>query len=356
MKAVQYEAYGRLPRVVEVPDPQPAPGEAVVAVAATGVCRSDWHAWRGHEPVNLPHIPGHEWAGRVLALGPGVEKWTVGDRVTAPFVCGCGACAYCHEGASQVCPDQIQPGFSAAGSWAERVVVPVADTNLVALPSGLDDLTAAALGCRFATAYRALTVHGRLQKQQWLAVYGCGGVGLSAVLIGVALGARVIAVDPRPGARQWALDLGAELVLDSTPDTPALVQAIGGAHVSIDAIGRADTARASVSSLRRRGRHVQVGLLFGEHASPTLPMELVVDHELEIYGSHGMAAHEYPSMLAAIVEGTLDPRVLVGAVITLDEAGTALAAMSETGPAQRTGVGITVVSLSAEASAARHPA
>ncbi|MGB3684886.1 MAG: zinc-dependent alcohol dehydrogenase family protein [Ornithinimicrobium sp.] len=356
MKAVQYEEYGRLPRIVEVADPLPGPGDAVVAVAATGVCRSDWHAWRGHEPVSLPHIPGHEWAGRVHALGSGVANWMVGDRVTAPFVCGCGACAYCRGGAAQVCPDQIQPGFTANGSWAERVLVPLADTNLVALPSGVDDLTAAALGCRFATAYRALTVHGRLQTGQWLAVYGCGGVGLSAVLIGVALGARVIAVDPRPGPRQLALDLGAQLALDSASNTPTQIQAVGGVHVSIDAIGRADTARASISSLRRRGRHVQVGLLFGEHASPALPMELVVAHELEIYGSHGMAAHEYPAMLAAISEGTLDLGVLVGAVITLDEAGTALAAMSETGPAQGAGVGMTVISLSAEASATRRQA
>lgn len=343
MKATRFSAYGGALDIVEVSEPVCPTDGAIVAVSATGVCRSDWHAWQGHEPVALPHVPGHELSGRVAEVGADVRRWSVGDRVTVPFVCGCGRCEFCIAGEAQVCPDQTQPGFTGPGSFAERVAVHQADTSLVALPDAIDDVTAASLGCRFATAYRSLVVHGRLGTADVLAVHGCGGLGLSAVLIGAALGATVVAIDPRPSARQAALDLGALTALDIADDVPARVQALGGAHVSIDAIGRADVASASIRCLRRRGRHVQVGLLFGEHASPALPMDRVIAHELEIYGCHGMPASEYPAMLAAIADGTIDPRVLIGSVISFNEAGAALAAMGD--PGADLGTGMTVVQM-----------
>src|SRR4051812_47202736 len=159
VKAVVYEEYGALPVLADLPEPECPDDGAVIAVRATGVCRSDWHAWRGHDPVPLPHVPGHEFAGEVLAVGPSVRAFTPGDRVTAPFVNGCGRCGYCRGGEAQVCPDQTQPGFTHAGSFAEQVVVRAADLNLVRLPDAVDDVSAAALGCRFATAYRAVTGH-----------------------------------------------------------------------------------------------------------------------------------------------------------------------------------------------------
>ena len=327
VRAVRFEEYGAPPALVEVPDPVCPPGGVVVDVAATGVCRSDWHAWQGHDPVALPHVPGHELAGRVAEVGAGVRGWRVGDRVTVPFVCGCGRCEWCLAGEAQVCPAQTQPGFTGPGSFAERVALHAADANLVALPETIDDVTAASLGCRFATAYRALSVHGRVEPRQWLAVHGCGGVGLSAVLIGVALGARVVAVDVSPKARQRARELGAEVVLEGGEDVAAQIQELGGVHVSIDALGLPETAVASVCSLRRRGRHVQVGLLLGASSTPPLPMDRVVAHELEIYGAHGMPALDYPPMLELIARGVLEPARLVGRVIGLEEAGAALAAM-----------------------------
>ena len=179
MRAVVYTAPGVLPTVVDVEDPVcPADG-VVVAVAATGVCRSDWHAWRGHEQVALPHVPGHEYAGTVVAVGPEVASRVVGDRVTVPFVLGCGRCELCRTGNSQVCPDQEQPGFTLPGSFAEQVAVPRADANVVGLPDAVSFVAAASLGCRFATAYRAVVAHGRVAADQWVAVHGCGGVGLS---------------------------------------------------------------------------------------------------------------------------------------------------------------------------------
>ena len=291
-------------------------------MGATGVCRSDWHAWKGHDPVTLPHIGGHEFAGVVVTAGPEVTGWRAGDRVTVPFACGCGRCEHCLAGDAQVCPRQTQPGFTGPGSFAEFVAVHAADANLVALPADLDFVTAACLGCRFATAFRAVTAHGRVRPGDWLAVHGCGGVGLSAVMIGAALGARVLAVDVSAAARARARELGAEAAVEA--DAEGVADAIatitgGGAHVSIDALGSPALAADSVRCLRRRGRHVQVGLLPG--GPVPLPMDLVIARELEIYGSHGMAARDYPAMLRMVADGTLRPGLLVGEVIALGQVG-----------------------------------
>lgn len=332
MRAIEYREYGEQPRVVDLPDPACPPDGAVVAVRATGVCRSDWHAWRGHDPVPLPMVPGHEFAGVVARVGPLVTAFAVGDRVTAPFVNGCGRCQWCGTGQAQVCPEQTQPGFTHPGSFAEQVVVRAADFNLVRLPEAVDFVTAASLGCRFATAFHALTGQARLAAGEWLLVLGCGGVGLSAVLVARALGARVVAVDPSPASRDRASELGAEVVL-AAADPDAVRRATdGGAHVSIDAVGSATTAAAGVRALRRRGRHVQVGLMLGAHAEAGLPWGPLVAHELEVVGSHGMAAADYPTMLALIGSGRLDPRLLVGRVVDLARAGAELAAMDAPAP------------------------
>ncbi len=328
MRAVVYSGYGATPELIEVDDPAcPADG-VVIAVRATGVCRSDWHAWQGHDPVALPHIGGHEFAGVVAATGPEVTRWQAGDRVTVPFACGCGTCGYCLCGDAQVCPQQTQPGFTGPGSFAEFVAVHAADANLVPLGPTVDFVTAACLGCRFATAFRAVTAHGRVRAGDWLAVHGCGGVGLSAVMIASALGARVVAVDVAPAARDLARALGAEATVEAGPDLAAAVGEItgGGAHVSVDALGSAAVAANSVRCLRRRGRHIQVGLL--PEGSVPLPMDLVIAREIEIYGSHGMAARDYPAMMRLVADGTLRPGLLVGDVIALEDTGRALAAMS----------------------------
>ncbi|MBM2623341.1 alcohol dehydrogenase catalytic domain-containing protein [Actinoplanes sp. LDG1-06] len=331
MRAIVYEAVGAAPRVAEVPEPICPPDGAVIEVRATGICRSDWHAWRGHDPVPLPHVPGHEFAGEVVAVGPTVRGFTLGDRVTAPFVNGCGVCGFCAEGRAQICPDQTQPGFTHAGSFAERVVVRAADTNLVRLPDSVGFVQAAALGCRFATAFRALTGHGPVRDDAVVAVYGCGGVGLSAVLIATALKMRVLAVDPSPAANSMAAALGAVIVHEITEE----------ADIAIDAYGSAATAEASVRALRRGGRHVQVGLMLGNDARAPLPWDLVVARELTVVGSHGMAAADYPPMLDLVARGRLDPGRLVGSVIPLEAAGVALTAMDSPIPAH---AGITVAS------------
>lgn len=347
MRAVIYHQSGELPVVAEIDEPACAPDGVVLRVGATGVCRSDWHSWLGHDPVPLPMVPGHEYAGEIVAVGAEVSRWHVGDRVTVPFACGCGRCEWCAAGQTHVCPDQQQPGFTSYGSWAELVAVPAADANVVALPPSVGYVEAAALGCRFATAYHAVTAHGRPAAGDRVAVHGCGGVGLSAVMVAVQRGARVVGVDSAPAAREAALKLGAEAVVPAEGlDAHEVAGAVhdltgGGAHVSIDALGGAQSMAASIGSLRRRGRHVQVGLMLEADAMPRVPMGRVLAEELELHGSHGMPASDYPEMLALVASGAFDVRRLVGRVITLDEAPDALVAMS----APPTHAGMTVVDL-----------
>lgn len=346
MKAAVYSAFGGPITVERLPEPAPPDDGAVIRVAATGVCRSDWHGWRGHDPDirSFPHVPGHELAGEVVDVGRAARRDWIGRRVTVPFVAGCGACRECQRGDPQVCRRQFQPGFTGWGSFAEFVAVRYADANLVPLPESVSSVAAASLGCRLATAYRAVVEQARVGQGDWLAVHGCGGVGLAAVMIGAALGARVIAVDVRPEPLALARDLGAETTIDASEitDVPSAIHDLtdGGADASLDALGTRATFTGSVLSLRRRGRHVQVGLLAGDQSDPPAPMGRVVAWELELLGSHGLAAHAYPALLGLIESGKLDPTRLVARTITLDEAPAALMALDE-----YAGCGVTVVSL-----------
>ncbi len=336
MRALTYAAFGAPLEVIEVADPSAPPGGAVVRVVASGLCRSDWHGWMGHDSdiTMFPHVPGHELAGIVESVGAGIDPSWVGRPVTSPFVMACGECTVCRHGDGQVCPRQRQPGFTDPGSFAERVVVHAAGTNLVALPEGLDPRTAAGLGCRVATAHRAVVARARVGDGEAVVVLGCGGVGLAAVAVARSRGARVCAVDVDPGARARASEHGADMALDGALPEPRLVKAVnawagGGADVSIDALGSPQTCRAGILSLGPRGRHVQVGLLPPAAGLADVPMERVISRELDVLGSHGMAASDYPALLDDVATGRLDlPGLLApGGPLGLAEAGAALAAM-----------------------------
>lgn len=333
MKALYYEKFGGSLRIGELADPVPAADGVVIQVRACGVCRSDWHGWQGHDAdiKSLPHVPGHELAGIVAEVGREVRKWRVGNRVTIPFVAGCGKCPECASGNEQVCDHQFQPGFTAWGAFAERVAVRYADGNLVCLPDELDFVAAASLGCRLSTAYRAVVLQGKLQPGQWVAVHGCGGVGLSAVMIAAALGARVIGVDIQPSSLEMAKSFGAETVIDASlaEDVPQAIHELTGrgADLSLDMLGNRITCGNSIRCLRKRGRHIQVGLLVGDDASPPVPLELALSRELELVGSHGLQASYYPELFRLIANGKIDPSKLVRRTITLSEAPAAFADM-----------------------------
>ncbi len=334
MKAVVFEAFSAPPTVQTVADPTPENHGVVVKVMATGVCRSDWHGWVGHDSdIELPHVPGHELAGIVEAVGKDVTRWKVGDRITVPFVGGCGACPECSAGQHQVCDRQFQPGFTHWGSFAEYVSLHQADINLVALPESLDFTTAASLGCRFVTSFRAVVDQGQTRAGQWVAVHGCGGVGLSAVMIASAVGANVVAIDIAEDKLELARSLGAVATVNASR-VANVVEAVrditqGGAHVSLDALGHPTTCFNSISNLRKRGKHVQVGLMLGEHSTPIIPMSTVIAKELEILGSHGMQAHRYDAMFAMMQSGKLAPQKLIGRTISLEQSIEALMNMDK---------------------------
>ncbi|MEM7735296.1 MAG: zinc-dependent alcohol dehydrogenase family protein [Deinococcota bacterium] len=343
MKAAVYEDYQTPLTMQTVSDPVPSAGGVVIQVKATGLCRSDWHGWMGHDPdVSVPHVPGHEFAGVVAAVGKQITRWQVGDRVTLPFVCGCGTCSQCASGNHQVCDNQIQPGVTCWGAFAEYVAVDYADVNLVRLPDDMAFTTAASLGCRFVTAFRAIVDQGKVSAGQWVAVHGCGGVGLSAIMIADALGANVVAVDIDDKTLELATSLGARATINASKSNDVVQNVTditeGGAHVSIDALGSAVTCFNSVANLRKRGKHIQIGLMVADNAHAAVPMNKVIAHELEILGSHGMQAHRYPQLLTMIRAGKLAPEKLIQKTISLEAALDALINM-----ASFSGTGITVI-------------
>lgn len=334
MRAAIYSEFQQPLDIQNIPDPIPSEDGVVIKVKATGICRSDWHGWMGHDPgICLPHIPGHELAGTIEAKGKNIVNCEIGERVTVPFVCGCGSCPQCKSGNHQICDFQSQPGFTHWGSFAEYVAIDYADINLVKLPPEINDTTAATLGCRFITSFRAIVAQGKVAEGDYVAIHGCGGVGLSAIMIAKALGARVVAIDINEETLDFAQELGAETIIDATK-TSNVIDAVkdithGGAHVSIDALGSAVTCFNSVACLRKRGRHIQVGLMTGDHKHTRVPMDLVMANELAIIGSHGMQAHKYPEMLNMIISGQLHPEKLIERKISLEESVVALLEMNK---------------------------
>jgi alcohol dehydrogenase len=324
MKAAYYESFKGPVTITQLPDPTPAANEVIVRVKATGLCRSDWHGWQGHDTdIHLPHVPGHELAGIIVATGSEIKRWKIDDRVTVPFCIGCGTCVQCSNGQQQICDNYYQPGFTGWGSFAEFVRIPYADDNLVRLPDTMDFVTAALLGCRFITAWRGVTAQGALKAGDFIAIHGCGGVGLSAIMIAVAVGAVPIAIDIDDNKLAFAKTIGAAYTINAgkvlqIPEAIVLITK-GGAHVSVDALGSRETCINSIRCLRKQGKHIQLGLMAGTEANPPLPMGEVIAKELQLIGSHGMQAHQYPAMLQWISSGKMQPEKLLGKIITLEE-------------------------------------
>ena len=322
MQAATYQTFSGPITIKDVSDPVASPNGVIIEVKATGICRSDWYGWKGYDSdITLPHVPGHELAGIVSVIGENVKNWKQGDRVTLPFVCGCGMCDQCISGNQQVCDNQFQAGFTHWGSFAEYVAIEYANVNLVRLPDDMDYETAASLGCRFATSFRAIVHQGKVAKGQWVAVYGCGGAGLSAIMIASAMGAYVVGVDISEETLTLAKKVGSDVIINATntDDIPEAIREVsnGGVHVSIDALGSVETCRNSVLSLRKRGKHIQVGLLAGK--APEIPMDDVVANELELIGCHGIQAHAYPQIFEMIENGRLRPEDLISGRVSLRE-------------------------------------
>lgn len=344
MRAARFDAFSAPIEICHVPDPECPPDGAIIEVRACGVCRSDWHSWKGaDEDVTPPHIAGHEFAGIVREVGPDCRTTKPGDRVTAPFVIACGKCEDCARGEATICSDQVTMGFTEQGAFAELVAVPRADFNLVRIPESMDFVDAAGMGCRMTTAFRGVVDRGQVKAGEWISVHGCGGVGLSVIMIARALGARPVAIDVNAEALELARELGAEVCIDASLGEH-LGEAVrevtgGGAHVSVDALGITATFHDAIHGLRPMGRHVQIGLPTGSHANPKIPLlDIVYGRQISLMGTRGLPASRFPALLEMVADGRLDPARLVTKRITLNEVGAAIAAMDS-----YTGSGITVI-------------
>ncbi|NDV98005.1 alcohol dehydrogenase catalytic domain-containing protein [Salipiger sp. PrR002] len=330
MRAAVLREYNADLSIEEVPMPACPEDGVVLKVLACGVCRSDWHGWSGEHPRVKPgQIQGHEYCGEVVEAGP-ASQWQVGDKLVAPFILACGTCPQCREGQQHTCFDQRLPGFIEPGAFAEYVAVP-RDFNLARLPEGMSPTLAAGLGCRVTTAWHALTGRAALQGGEWLAVHGTGGIGLSAAILGRALGAHVVVVDVVQEKLDHALSLGMDAAVNAAEeDAAAKIKEItgGGAHVSVEALGIPQTVNASIRCLRPLGRHVQVGMPVGHHAVQEVDMNAVYMANLALYGTRGMPSHRYPSLLGLITRGKVDMSPLIAREIPLSQAGAELAAFN----------------------------
>ena len=340
MRAAVLRQYNADLVIEEVPDPACPTDGVVLKVLACGICRSDWHGWVGEHPRVKPgQIGGHEYCGEVVAAGP-LAKHKVGQIVVAPFILACGSCLSCQSGNSHTCPNQRLPGFTEPGAFAEYVAVPF-DHNLAVLPQGMSPTLAAGLGCRVTTAWHALTGRAALQAGEWLAVHGTGGIGLSTLILGRALGARVIVVDIVPEKLAHSLSLGAEAAVDAREgNTAAVIKGLtgGGAHVSVEALGIEVTTNASIECLRPLGRHVQVGMPVGHTAHMQINMNAVYMGNLALFGTRGMPSWRYPSLLSLIETGRVDLTPLIARMVRLSDISRELAAFN--GP---TSPGVAVV-------------
>ncbi|HUZ56973.1 MAG TPA: alcohol dehydrogenase catalytic domain-containing protein [Streptosporangiaceae bacterium] len=336
MKAARLVSLRKPLELVDLPDPAPDPGEVVVEVEAEGICRTDWHVWNGDWgwvglTPTLPLVMGHELGGTVVAVGAGVSAVRIGERVTTPFHESCGRCRYCLLGRSNLCDDLQFLGLTHDGGYARYAVIRNADFNCIRLPDAVDSLAAAAIGCRYMTAFHAVTKQGRLAAGQWVVVHGAGGIGLSAVQIAHALGGRVIAVDLTDAKLEKATTEGALHTINAArTDVVDAVNELtgGGADLAIGGIGAAALVESAVLSLRKGGRLVQIGLTSqAEQGYVQVPLDHIIEGEIEIVGSVGNPHVDYPGLLGLVEIGVLQPARIVGETLPLEKVNDVLTAM-----------------------------
>ena len=322
MKAAVYDTFNGAIEIRQVDDPVVSDTDAIIEVKASGICRSDWHGWKGHDPdIRLPHVPGHEFSGIVKEVGSKVSLFQAGDRVTAPFCCGCSTCPRCMKGNQHICDDHFQPGFTDWGSFAQYVRIKHADFNLVRLPSSLDFVSAAGLGCRFITAFHGIVNQGKVEPSMLVAIHGCGGVGLSAVMIAAVYGAKVIAVDINEENLQRAKSLGAAYTVNAARVNVVdqVLEITGdGADLSMDALGSHETSRNSIHCLAKKGKHIQVGILGNENDITVSTADLIAK-EIELIGSHGMPLADYEIIFDLISSGKIDLSQLIDRRVRLED-------------------------------------
>ncbi|MGN7393276.1 alcohol dehydrogenase catalytic domain-containing protein [Peribacillus frigoritolerans] len=347
MKAAVLTKFNKPLEILNVPDPELTPDGVIVKVMASGVCRSDLHLWEGGLgwvglDLDLPHVMGHEFCGVIEEVGKDVTHFKKGDRVVVPFIHGCGHCETCNSGHPNVCADHIEIGITSWGGFGEYAHVPNADSSLAHLPEEISFVEAASLGCRFPTAYHGVVDQGEVRPGEWVTVFGCGGIGLSAIHTASTIGAMVIAVDINEEALKLAKAMGAAFTFNAK--NPDVVKEIieltkGGAHVTIDALGSKTTIQSAMKSLRIRGRHVQIGMTtLDEKGYVPVPIDEMIMKELRIIASCGIQSYKFASLIQMIRKGTINPGKMVTQTIGIEGAGQIILDMKA-----KKNVGVTII-------------
>ncbi len=320
MKAAVFHGTGKPLAIEEVPTPEPGPGEVLVKVAACGVCHTDLHYLDHGVPTfkKPPLILGHETSGNVAAVGAGVEKWKEGDQVLLPAVYGCGQCVMCRNGRENICENMVMFGNNVDGGYAEYILAPAKDMFL--LPDEIPLIEGCIIADAVTTPYHAVVNRGEVKPGDRVVVFGCGGIGINVVQMAAAMGARVIAVDLSDEKLEWASKLGAAETIN-----PAGIERIdktirkmtdGGVNIAFEAIGLPETQEQAFACLRPGGRFVVVGF-------SSKPMQLNTGRtmylEMDVIGSLGCPAAEYPRVLALVQQGKIKVKELVTAQFPLDK-------------------------------------
>jgi len=320
MKAAVFHAAHEPLRVEEIPTPQPGPGEALVKVAACGVCHTDLHYIDHGVPTfkKPPLVLGHEVSGTVAGLGTGAERWKEGDRVLLPAVYGCGQCAMCRSGRENICEKMVMFGNNVDGGYAEYILAPAKD--LIALPAELPLVESAIIADAVTTPYHAVVNRGQVKPGDKVVVFGCGGIGLNLVQVAAAVGAQVIAVDIVDQKLEWARGLGAQAVINAKGveriDKEVRKLTGGGADIAFEAIGNPVTQAQAFACIRTGGRFVVVGYT---DKPMTLDTGRVMYREMEVIGSLGCRAVDYPRVLELARQGKIKVKELVTAQFPLNE-------------------------------------
>ena len=303
--------------VREWPEPEPGPGEALVSLTKVGICGSDTHFVIDGtaKTAFLPIVLGHEPCGYVEALGPDTEGPAPGTRVAIVPLITCGECERCRNGKAVLCKQRLCIGADTHGAWADLCVVPV--SQLIEAPESMSDELVAVATDSVATAYHAVATQGRVREGSRVAVWGTGGLGLSAVGIAAALGAsEVVAVDLREEARGWALESGATAAYHPDEALGAITK-LGGVDTALEFVGKSVTVEGAVRSLDDGGRAVIVGVSL-EPAAAGRIMTFVL-REREVVGSYGADRSEVETTLDLMSSGRLTLPRVVGDVIPLDD-------------------------------------
>ncbi len=309
MKGAVVRSFGEPLTIEDIPIPTPGRGEVLVRIRATGVCHTDLHAASGDWPVkpNLPFVPGHEGAGVIAAVGPGVKDLKEGDPVGIAWLHdACGGCEHCITGWETLCEAQHCSGYSVNGTFAEYAIGAAA--YVARLPDRVDFAAIAPILCAGVTTYKGIK-ETEARPGEWIAISGIGGLGHLAIQYARAMGLHVAAIDVSEDKLALARTLGAELVVDGTRPEAAeeiVRQTGGGAHgVLVTAVSPAAFSQA-IQLVRRKGTISLVGLPPGEFATPIFD---VVLKRITLRGSIVGTRKDLAEAIAFAAEGKVQAHI-----------------------------------------------